>query len=101
MRMRNCGKRRAGVSVVILNLPPRPEAPRRGLEGRSSMRRPGAAFWSILRDAKLCFAPQDEVRDARLLLCVALAALIVLFLVPRAAAQDRAPLVSPDRIEDA
>src|SRR5580700_7456499 len=96
MRMWNCRKRRAGVSFVILDLPPPPEAPRRGLEGpapslprgRSSTRRSGAAFWSLLR-------------DARVLLCVALAALIALLPVPTAVAQDSAPVVSPDRIEDA
>src|ERR1700735_2024693 len=66
MRMRNCGKRRHGISFVIPNPLPRPEAPQRGLEGRSRMRGLGEALWSILRDAKHCFAPQDEVRDARL-----------------------------------
>src|SRR3984885_2982840 len=104
MRMWSRGKRRAGVSFT----PPRPEAPQRGLEepapslprGRFSARRTGVASWSILRDAELCFAPQDEVRDARLLLCVALAALIALLPVPRAIADDSAPIVSPDRIED-
>src|SRR3984957_20625590 len=108
MRMWNCRKRRAGVSFVILDLPP-PPSPRRPREGpapslprgRSSTRRPGAAFWSLLRDARLRLAPQDEVRDARVLPCVALAALIALLPVPTAAAQDSAPVVSPDRIEDA
>src|ERR1700729_3338193 len=122
MRMRNCGKRRAGVSFVTLNLPPRPEAPRRGLEGRSSMRGLGEALWSILRDAKHCFAPQDEVHDARLRLTplnecgdfgasqwgrghaliapLSLAVLIALLPVPAAIADDSAPVVSPDRIED-
>src|ERR1700729_2800708 len=123
MRMRNCGKRRAGVSFVTLNLPPRPEAPRRGLEGRSSMRGLGEALWSILRDAKHCFAPQDEVHDARLRLTplneggdlgasqrgrghaliapLSLAVLIALLPVPAALADASAPVVSPDRIEDA
>src|SRR5260370_41928670 len=98
------GTRRAGVSFA----PPRLEAPRRGLEGpapslprgRSSMRRLGAAFWSLLRDVRLRLAPHDEVRDARLLLCVALAGLIALLPIA-AAASDSAPIVSPDRIEDA
>jgi hypothetical protein len=44
----------------ILSHRPRPEAPRSGLEGRfqyaTSERRP----WNILRDARLCLAPQDE-----------------------------------------
>src|ERR1700744_4110599 len=70
MRMRNNGKPRAGVSFRT----PRPEAPRRGVEepapslsrGRFSGRRAGGALWAILRDAKLRFAPEDEVRDLRL-----------------------------------
>src|SRR5271163_2175554 len=97
MRMRNSGKPRAGVSFVTLNLPPRPEAPRRGLEepapslprGRFSTRRAGVALWTILRDARLCLAPLDEVRDATFLVrIVALAALIALLPVPAAAADS-------------
>src|SRR3984957_11169946 len=65
MRMWTRGKHRSGVFLGILDLAPRPEAPRRGLEGRSSMRRFGGALSSILRDAKLRLAPQDEVRDAK------------------------------------
>ena len=44
------------------SLPPHPEAPRSGLEGRFGTRQAGAAgrFWSILRDARLRLAPQDE-----------------------------------------
>jgi hypothetical protein len=65
------------------------------------MRRSGAAPWSILRDAMPRIAPQDEVRDARVILTVALAALIALFAVAPAIAQHVAPAVSPDRIEEA
>jgi hypothetical protein len=87
------------------------------------MRGLGEALWSILRDAKHCFAPQDEVRDARLRLTpqeeggdfrsghrgrrltliahLSLAVLTALLPVPAAIADDRAPVVSPDRIEDA
>ncbi len=74
------------------------------------MRRSGAALWSILRDAKLCFAPQDEggnsrgARRARGHALVApglLAILVALLPVPAAIADDSAPMVSPDRIEDA
>ncbi len=64
------------------------------------MRRSRPAALGALRDARLRLAAQDEVRGARVLLCVALAALIALLPVP-AAAQDMAPAVSPDRIEDA
>src|SRR5580658_6473805 len=88
MRMRNSRKRRVGVSFIILNLRPRPEAPRRGLEGRSGMRRLGAAPWSILRDARSLFC------------IVALAALVGFSPLPATAA-DSAPAVSPDHIEDA
>ena len=100
------------------------------------MRRFGAALSSILRDAKLrlapqdevrdaklCFAPQEEVRDARLRLAplkedgdfgasqrgrghaliapLSLAVLIALLPDSAATAADSAPMVSPDRIEDA
>ena len=100
------------------------------------MRRFGAALSSILRDAKLrlapqdevrdaklCFAPQEEVRDARLRLTplkedgdfgasqrgrghaliapLSLAVLIALLPDSAATAADSAPMVSPDRIEDA
>src|ERR1700722_338911 len=110
MRMWSRGKRRTGVSFVSLNHPGRPQAPRRGLEepapslsrGRSSMRRSGAAFWSILRDAKLRLAPQDEVRDARFLVrIVAFVALIAFLPSVAAIADNSAPVISPDRIEDA
>ena len=100
------------------------------------MRRFGVALSSILRDAKLrlapqdevrdaklCFAPQEEVRDARLRLTplkedgdfgasqrgrghaliapLSLAVLIALLPDSAATAADSAPMVSPDRIEDA
>src|SRR6202020_1318938 len=90
---------------------------------RSSMRGLCEALWSILRDAKHCFAPQDEVHDARLRLTplneggdfgasqwgrghaliapLSLAVLIALLPVPAAIADDSAPVVSPDRIQDA
>src|SRR5580704_16309008 len=103
MQMRNCGKRRAGVSFVILDLPPRP--------------------WDEVPDARLRLVPLDEVRDVRVLPCpkhegassrsfhrgrgrvltasMLAAALIALLPVPAAIADDSAPVVSPDRIEDA
>ena len=100
------------------------------------MRRFGVALSSILRDAKLrlapqdevrdakfCFAPREEVRDARLRLTplkedgdfgasqrgrghaliapLSLAVLIALLPDSAATAADSAPMVSPDRIEDA
>ena len=74
------------------------------------MRRSGAALWSILRNAKLCFAPQDEGGNSRgarrarghALVAPGLLAILVSFLpVPAAIANDSAPMVSPDRIEDA
>jgi hypothetical protein len=74
------------------------------------MRRSGAALWTILRDAKLCFAPQDEGGDfctghrrrgRALIAPVSLAVLIAFLAIGPAGADDGAPLVSPDRIEDA
>src|SRR5271170_3438903 len=109
MRMRNSGKPRAGVSFVNLNLSPRPEAPRRGLEGRFSTGRAGGALWSILRDAGLRLASLDEGgsscsghrgRGRVLTASMFAAALIALLPVPAVAA-DSTPAVSPDRIEDA
>src|SRR6185437_3820158 len=96
MRIWSSGKRRAGVSLVILDLPPRPEAPQRGLEGRSSMRRSGAAPWSIPSAGS-----GRALRDARLrLMFAAFAAWLALLPIRPAAAEDGAPAVSPDRIED-
>jgi alginate O-acetyltransferase complex protein AlgJ len=43
----------------------RPEAPRSGLEGRFSTRGTRVALWSILRDARLRLAPQDEGAGSR------------------------------------
>ena len=92
------------ISPLVLR---RPEGASKGLpepaEGRFSARRTGVAFWIILRDARLCLAPLDEVRDARFRLAptVLAAALIALLPVRPAIADDSAPVVSPDRIEDA
>src|SRR5580698_2040003 len=95
MRMWN-GKPDAWVSLVAVDRSPRPQVSRRGGEGRSGMRRSGAAHWTTLRDARLRPAPQDEVRGAGLLLCVVFAALIALLPVPTAAANDSTQAVSPD-----
>ena len=86
--------------MVTLDPPPCPEAPRRGLEepapslprGRFSARRAGVALSSLLPDARLRLAP---------LASMLMAALLGLLAVSAAIAADPAPVVSPDRIEDA
>jgi hypothetical protein len=45
---------------------PCPEVRQRRVSKDACRRTNGAAFWSILRDAALRAAPQDEVRDAAL-----------------------------------
>ena len=108
--MRRRGERGAGVSFATPNRRPRPEATRRGCEGRFSTRQAGVALWSILRDARLRLVPQDERRGSRrdhraapvvLIAFTLLAAPVALLPVRPAAADDGAPVVSPDRIEDA